>query len=200
MVQLTPVQTLGLVCLIAFSLFVIIVLFLECIGRFHCLVRITKAASQPSNNDNDEHCVETSKKRATKCMNSVSISSGFALQCFDKLNCYCCWRDDGIEQSVVIALPKSKNISSSCCSELRDKTCAICLDELNTLDQRKLIELECGHDFHTSCIMKWLKQADKCPLCKGTLNIEVISEPSMTDSCDNIVFTELGILESASHV
>lgn len=27
--------------------------------------------------------------------------------------------------------------------------------------------LECGHDFHTSCIKKWLSQKNACPVCKA---------------------------------
>ena len=67
--------------------------------------------------------------------------------------------------------------------------CAICLEEFNNNNSKKSVELneendsikgikinvnenseittlECGHQFHNTCITKWLKQRGNCPLCR----------------------------------
>jgi len=36
------------------------------------------------------------------------------------------------------------------------------------VDGDDLGALDCGHDFHTSCIKQWLKQKNLCPICKTT--------------------------------
>ncbi|KAD4888646.1 hypothetical protein E3N88_20719 [Mikania micrantha] len=43
--------------------------------------------------------------------------------------------------------------------------CCICQEEYKNGDD--LGELECGHDFHTSCIKQWLAQKNLCPVCKS---------------------------------
>lgn len=43
--------------------------------------------------------------------------------------------------------------------------CCICQEEYKNGDD--LGGLECGHDFHTSCIKKWLSQKNACPVCKA---------------------------------
>ncbi|XP_038688377.1 probable E3 ubiquitin-protein ligase RHC1A [Tripterygium wilfordii] len=43
-------------------------------------------------------------------------------------------------------------------------SCSICLDELwNGLEGRRM---PCKHAFHSSCIVKWLKKSNMCPLCR----------------------------------
>ncbi|KAI3785468.1 hypothetical protein L1987_44586 [Smallanthus sonchifolius] len=44
--------------------------------------------------------------------------------------------------------------------------CCICQEEYKNGDD--LGALECGHDFHTSCIKQWLLQKNLCPVCKST--------------------------------
>ncbi|GJU79679.1 rhodanese-like domain-containing protein 9, chloroplastic [Tanacetum coccineum] len=44
--------------------------------------------------------------------------------------------------------------------------CAICLCELE--ENKRLVVLTCKHKFHVSCIRKWLKKQNVCPLCKCT--------------------------------
>lgn len=49
----------------------------------------------------------------------------------------------------------------SCCYELKFwQEEYVEGDDLGTLD--------CGHDFHTSCIKQWLMQKNLCPICKTT--------------------------------
>lgn len=43
--------------------------------------------------------------------------------------------------------------------------CSICYDELNN----ESTTIECGHKYHTNCIIKWFRTGNhKCPLCNDT--------------------------------
>merc|ERR1719502_393315 len=46
-------------------------------------------------------------------------------------------------------------------------TCAICLDNLRA--NQNVITLPCNHNYHKSCILKWLTSQDvpTCPTCKA---------------------------------
>ncbi|KAI3777402.1 hypothetical protein L1987_47202 [Smallanthus sonchifolius] len=46
-----------------------------------------------------------------------------------------------------------------------DEPCCICQEEYKNGDD--LGALECGHEFHTSCIKQWLLQKNACPVCKS---------------------------------
>ena len=70
------------------------------------------------------------------------------------------------------------------------ENCAICLEkfilktEINIVDieektskEIKLIDnkddistLNCGHQFHTNCIAKWMEKKNDCPLCRQKIN------------------------------
>lgn len=43
-------------------------------------------------------------------------------------------------------------------------TCVICLDDIS--ENQDTFEIECGHKYHTSCIINWFRNGSKsCPLC-----------------------------------
>ncbi|XP_071742639.1 probable E3 ubiquitin-protein ligase RHG1A [Rutidosis leptorrhynchoides] len=44
--------------------------------------------------------------------------------------------------------------------------CCICQEEYKDGDD--LGTLECGHDFHCSCVKQWLQHKNSCPICKST--------------------------------
>ncbi|KAI3761154.1 hypothetical protein L1987_51563 [Smallanthus sonchifolius] len=46
-----------------------------------------------------------------------------------------------------------------------DEPCCICQEEYKNEDD--LGALECGHEFHTSCVKQWLLQKNACPVCKS---------------------------------
>ena len=70
------------------------------------------------------------------------------------------------------------------------ENCAICLEkfiiktEIENVDieektgkETKLIDnkgdistLDCGHQFHTNCIAKWMEKKNDCPLCRQKIN------------------------------
>lgn len=50
--------------------------------------------------------------------------------------------------------------------------CAICLDD-GGQDWRALL---CGHSFHEHCLLRWLRQARRCPLCRMDLHAAYLPE------------------------
>lgn len=48
----------------------------------------------------------------------------------------------------------------------KEEECVICLEEYN---KKEIIRtLKCKHFYHKNCIDKWMKNNNKCPLCKDT--------------------------------
>ena len=66
--------------------------------------------------------------------------------------------------------------------------CSFCLEKINKSMNYTITE--CGHEFHTKCILNILQRYDNCPLCRKIL-INHISENSNSDndSNDNIEWT-----------
>ncbi|CAN6467072.1 unnamed protein product [Victoria cruziana] len=54
------------------------------------------------------------------------------------------------------------------CGLEREWRCCICLEEYR--HEEHLGKLECGHEYHTCCIKKWLQQKSICPICKSTVS------------------------------
>lgn len=50
----------------------------------------------------------------------------------------------------------------------RNEGCAVCLGDTIS----KPMTLRCGHEFHFSCIVKWLAQRPKCPMCNGKVDLD----------------------------
>ncbi|KAK7337049.1 hypothetical protein VNO77_17607 [Canavalia gladiata] len=46
-------------------------------------------------------------------------------------------------------------------------TCVICLEEYKNMDDVGTLKT-CGHDYHVSCIKKWLSVKKLCPVCKAS--------------------------------
>ncbi|XP_021668876.2 uncharacterized protein LOC110656435 isoform X2 [Hevea brasiliensis] len=46
-------------------------------------------------------------------------------------------------------------------------TCVICLEEYKDMDDVGSLKI-CGHDYHVSCIKKWLSMKNLCPICKAS--------------------------------
>lgn len=43
-------------------------------------------------------------------------------------------------------------------------TCSICQEEFVSMQKFKKLT-ECGHEYHDTCINKWLKEEKRCPVC-----------------------------------
>ncbi|KAF5390552.1 hypothetical protein D9757_002772 [Collybiopsis confluens] len=58
-------------------------------------------------------------------------------------------------------------------SSTLDKDCAVCKEQfsLQTEDPEEqiVVKLPCGHPFHSSCILPWLKSSGTCPVCRHQL-------------------------------
>ena len=53
-------------------------------------------------------------------------------------------------------------------SSIKEKKCCICLEKYKSSDIIK--EYPCKHIFHKSCIFKWLKESNLCPICKHDIS------------------------------
>ena len=56
-------------------------------------------------------------------------------------------------------------------STIKEDKCAICLQKYKGIDIIK--EFPCKHIFHKTCILKWIKNSNKCPLCKYDITNDV---------------------------
>ena len=56
-------------------------------------------------------------------------------------------------------------------SALTEDKCPICLQKYKGADIIK--EFPCKHIFHKTCIFKWLKTSNVCPLCKHDITDEI---------------------------
>ena len=52
-------------------------------------------------------------------------------------------------------------------NQFKEITCNICLDVFKIGDIIRI--LECKHEFHEDCIIKWLKMRNSCPVCRFEL-------------------------------
>jgi len=54
--------------------------------------------------------------------------------------------------------------------KLENPNCCICISDINMNEETVL--LPCGHLFHWSCVLEWLKQNNTCPVCRFELQPE----------------------------
>jgi hypothetical protein len=54
--------------------------------------------------------------------------------------------------------------------KLENPSCCICISDITTNQQTVL--LPCGHMFHDSCVVEWLKKNNTCPVCRFQLPAE----------------------------
>ncbi|XP_078151077.1 putative E3 ubiquitin-protein ligase HIP1 isoform X2 [Carex rostrata] len=70
------------------------------------------------------------------------------------------------EESVAKRLKQHKYSSLNRHISMEEEPCCICQEEYVEGDE--LGRLDCGHDFHSSCIKQWLTHKNLCPICKNT--------------------------------
>ena len=52
------------------------------------------------------------------------------------------------------------------------ENCLICLEKISY----GACLLDCGHNYHSTCILKWFEKEMKCPLCKEKYQWAVIKK------------------------
>ena len=60
-------------------------------------------------------------------------------------------------------------LTNSILDKNEQKKCSICLEDFEV--GTKIIYLPCFHFYHSKCIEQWVKNSDKCPLCKNEITI-----------------------------
>lgn len=66
--------------------------------------------------------------------------------------------------------------------------CPICFGKLGQDDETS--KLKCGHQYHATCIYKWLDRAVTCPVCRTPVRdrtIEVEHDPEVDNIWENII-------------
>ncbi|XWS33594.1 hypothetical protein CRYUN_Cryun22dG0096500 [Craigia yunnanensis] len=70
------------------------------------------------------------------------------------------------EESILANLRRRKYQSITVGPPVEAEPCCICQEDY--ANGEVLGKLDCGHDFHFSCIKQWLVQKNSCPICKKT--------------------------------
>ncbi|KAK4437125.1 E3 ubiquitin-protein ligase MBR2 [Sesamum alatum] len=75
-------------------------------------------------------------------------------------------RDGRLSERLIL-----KYLKTSACREIDNdgepKICVVCQDDLMCQENSSIGMLECGHEYHASCIRQWLQHKNICPLCKA---------------------------------
>ncbi|KAK4381068.1 E3 ubiquitin-protein ligase MBR2 [Sesamum angolense] len=74
-------------------------------------------------------------------------------------------RDGGLPEKLILKYLKTRD----CCPVNNDgepETCVVCQDDL-CQENSTVGVLDCGHEYHASCVRQWLQQKNICPLCKA---------------------------------
>jgi hypothetical protein len=82
---------------------------------------------------------------------------------FSNIGSYNHHEEHGLDKNILNALPEVpiENVDKM---DDDKKNCVICLNDFK--NGEKALILPCIHLFHKDCIISWLKQNDKCPICK----------------------------------
>ncbi|KAG5033957.1 hypothetical protein JHK87_008867 [Glycine soja] len=72
----------------------------------------------------------------------------------------------GLSEETLSKLLKQRKHSVEKGSETDAEPCCVCQEDYG--DGNDIGTLDCGHDFHSSCIKQWLMQKNLCPICKTT--------------------------------
>ncbi|KAL0366637.1 UNVERIFIED_CONTAM: E3 ubiquitin-protein ligase MBR2 [Sesamum radiatum] len=74
-------------------------------------------------------------------------------------------RDGGLSEKLILKYLKTRD----CCPVNNDgepEICVVCQDDL-CQENSTVGVVDCGHEYHASCIRQWLQRKNICPLCKA---------------------------------
>jgi hypothetical protein len=66
--------------------------------------------------------------------------------------------------------------------------CPVCLEEIGA---NNVVTTECGHTFHLSCMLKNLRNSEKCPMCRAVVD----DEPHINHQLGDMTYEDLEDLE-----
>jgi hypothetical protein len=66
------------------------------------------------------------------------------------------------EELTMLTMIKVDSISTN------EEDCPICLERLNSSEDKTVVKTGCEHKFHSICIRESLNTSDKCPMCRHT--------------------------------
>lgn len=93
----------------------------------------------------------------------VTLDSGLTLKFCDFI-LYCCWSANDRSADIIKFYDKISVISFQTVSKRTEMDeCVICKEQFDTTKQ--ICSFKCKHYFHVLCIVKWLAEQKKCPLC-----------------------------------
>lgn len=80
--------------------------------------------------------------------------------------------------------------------------CPICQDTLGGNDEAFTLTLPCGHEFCTSCAMKWADMSSTCAYCRQPVNVQDVVRGTIDKYIDNLSngVTPLDVLEQLNAV
>ncbi|KAL0355937.1 UNVERIFIED_CONTAM: putative E3 ubiquitin-protein ligase RHG1A [Sesamum radiatum] len=74
-------------------------------------------------------------------------------------------RDGGLSETLILKYLKTRDCGHEVNNDGEAKMCVVCQDDL-CQENSRIGVLDCGHEYHASCIRQWLQQKNTCPLCK----------------------------------
>ncbi|KAL0416899.1 UNVERIFIED_CONTAM: putative E3 ubiquitin-protein ligase HIP1 [Sesamum latifolium] len=75
-------------------------------------------------------------------------------------------RDGGLSERLILKYLKTRDCRrGEVSNDGEAKMCVVCQDDL-CQENTRIGVLDCGHEYHASCIRQWLQQKNTCPLCK----------------------------------
>ncbi|KAI4333615.1 hypothetical protein L6164_018399 [Bauhinia variegata] len=70
-----------------------------------------------------------------------------------------------LKTNFFVTSAKDINLEEAASEDQETDSCIICQDEYK--DEEKIGILQCGHEYHESCLKKWLLVKNVCPICKS---------------------------------
>jgi len=80
-------------------------------------------------------------------------------------------------------------LDGKCCVH-HQQTCAICLENVLSINSKSTHRLNCGHSFHTPCIIRWYETSNECPTCRAEQRDEYIVLKMATEERMRLVYID----------